>query len=119
LNKPEDKLLINLVKRLSASLWSTLAVVVVVSGVAVAISVQFFGLRVSGGLALYFVIWWILLFAILPFGIRSQVETGDVVAGSEPGAPAAPALQEKAIWTTLVSSVVLILVAAVFPLAGL
>ncbi len=119
MNKPEDKLLINLVKRLSASLWSTLAVVAVVSAIAVAISVQVFGLRVSGGLALYFVIWWILLFAILPFGVRSQVESGDVVAGSEPGAPVAPALQEKAIWTTLVSSVVLILVAAVFPLAGL
>lgn len=119
MSKPEDKLLINLVKRLSASLWSTLAVIVVISAIAVAITVQFFDLRVSGGLALYFVIWWILLFAILPFGIRSQVESGEVVAGSEPGAPAAPALQEKAIWTTLVSSVVLILVAAVFPLAGL
>ncbi len=119
LNKPEDKLLINLVKRLSGSLWSTLAVIVVTSAIAVAITVQFFGLRVSGGLALYFVIWWILLFAILPFGVRSQVESGEVVAGSEPGAPTAPALQEKAIWTTLVSSVVLILVAAVFPLAGL
>jgi predicted secreted protein len=119
LNKPEDKLLINFVKRLSASLWSTLAVVAMISAIAVTIVVQFFGLRVSGGLALYFVIWWILLFAILPFGIRSQVESGDVVAGSEPGAPTAPALQEKAIWTTLVSSVVLILVAAVFPLAGL
>jgi predicted secreted protein len=119
LSKPEDKLLINLVKRLSGSLWSTLAVIVVISAIAVAITVQFFGLRISGGLALYFVIWWILLFAILPFGVRSQVESGEVVAGSEPGAPSAPALQEKAIWTTLVSSVVLIVVAAVFPLAGL
>lgn len=119
LNKPEDKLLIRLVKALSASLWSTLAVVVVVSAIAVAIAVSVFDLRVSGGLALYFVIWWILLFAILPFGIRSQAETGEIVAGSEPGAPAAPALQEKAIWTTLVASIVLILATAVFPLAGL
>ena len=30
-----------------------------------------------------------------------------------------PALREKAIWTTLVASVVLVIVAAVFPLAGL
>ncbi|MCG7393913.1 DUF1467 family protein [Microvirga sp. ACRRW] len=112
-------LLIRFVKALSASLWSTLAAVAVISAIAVAIVVSGFGLRVSGGIALYFVIWWILLFAILPFGIRSQVETGEVVAGSEPGAPSAPALQEKAIWTSLVSSVVLIIVAAVFPLAGL
>lgn len=111
--------MINLVKRLSASFWSTLAVVIVVSAIAITIAVQSVGMRVSGGLALYFVIWWILLFAVLPFGVRSQVESGDVVAGSELGAPAAPALQEKAIWTTLVASVVLVLVAAVFPLAGL
>jgi predicted secreted protein len=97
----------------------TIAAVIAVSAVAIAVVVNWFGLRVSGGLALYFVIWWILLFAVLPFGIRSQVEAGEVVRGSEPGAPAAPALREKAIWTTLVASVVLVIAAAVFPMAGL
>ena len=111
--------MIGFVKRLAGSLWSTLAVVIAVSAVAVTAAVNAFGLRVSGGLALYFVIWWILLFAVLPFGVNSQAESGDVVKGTEPGAPALPALQEKAIWTTLVASVVLIIVAAVFPLAGL
>jgi predicted secreted protein len=119
LSKPEDKLLINLVKALSASLWSTLAVVVAIAAIAVTIAVTGFDLRISGGLALYFVIWWILLFAVLPFGVRSQAESGEVVAGTEPGAPSAPGLQEKAIWTSLVASVVLVLAAAVFPLAGL
>jgi predicted secreted protein len=119
LSKPEDKLLISFVKTLAGSLWSTIAVVAVVSGIAITVAVNAFGLRVSGGLALYFVIWWILLFVVLPFGVRSQVESGDVVQGSEPGAPALPALREKAIWTTFVASVVLIGVAAVFPLAGL
>lgn len=111
--------MINLVKTLAESLWSTLAVVIGVSAIAVVVVVNSFGLRVSGGLALYFVIWWILLFAVLPFGVRSQAESGDVVRGSEPGAPALPALREKAIWTTLVASVVLVMVAAVFPLTGL
>ena len=111
--------MISFVKTLAGSIWSTIAVVVVVSGIAVAIAVNAFGLRVSGGLALYFVIWWILLFAVLPFGVRSQVESGEVVQGSEPGAPSLPALREKAIWTTLVSSIVMVVVAAVFPLAGL
>jgi predicted secreted protein len=119
LSKPEDKLLINLVKRLAGSLWFTAAAIVVVSAVAISIAVSAFALRVSGALALYFVIWWILLFAVLPFGVRSQAESGEVIAGTEPGAPSAPALQEKAIWTTLVASVVLVIVAAVFPLAGL
>nr|WP_246388904.1 DUF1467 family protein [Microvirga mediterraneensis] len=111
--------MISVVKNLAGSLWSTIAVVVIISTIAVAISVSAFGLRVSGGLALYFVIWWILLFAVLPFGIRSQAETGEVVQGSEPGAPVLPELREKAIWTTLVASVVLVIAAAVFPLAGL
>jgi predicted secreted protein len=119
LSRPEDKLLAKLVKALASSFWSTLAAVVVVSAIAIALVVKVFDLRVSGGIALYFVIWWVLLFAILPFGIRSQSESGAVVPGSEPGAPSTPGLQEKAIWTTLVSSVVLILAAAVFPLAGL
>ena len=109
----------SLVKNLAGSLWTTLAVVVVVSALAVAVVVGVFALRVSGGLALYFVIWWILLFAVLPFGVRSQAEAGDVVRGSEPGAPSAPALREKAIWTTLLAAIVLVAVAALFPLAGL
>jgi predicted secreted protein len=93
--------------------------VIIISAIGIAIVVTAFDLRVSGGLALYFVIWWILLFAVLPFGIRSQVESGEVVAGSEPGAPSAPGLQEKAIWTSIVASVVLVGVAAAFPLTGL
>ena len=38
-------------------------------------------------LALYFVIWWMTLFAILPIGVKSQHEAGDVVPGSEGAAP--------------------------------
>jgi predicted secreted protein len=111
--------LVRLIKAIAGSIWATSAVVVAVSTAAVAIVVGFFGLRVSGGLALYFVIWWILLFAVLPFGVRSQAEAGEIVKGSEPGAPAAPALREKAVWTTLIASTVLVIVAAVLPLSGL
>lgn len=56
-------------------------------------------------IAVYFVMWWIVLFAVLPFGVRSQHEAGDVVPGSEPGAPVAPGLLKKALWTTLASAV--------------
>ena len=37
-------------------------------------------------IAIYFTIWWIVLFAILPWGVRSQHEDGEVVAGTDPGA---------------------------------
>jgi len=63
-------------------------------------------MNIVGGLALYFVIWWITLFAVLPFGIRSQHEAGDVVAGTEPGAPVLPGLVKKAVITSLIAAVI-------------
>ncbi|MCO5093207.1 DUF1467 family protein [Bosea sp. (in: a-proteobacteria)] len=63
-------------------------------------------MNIVGGFALYFIIWWITLFAVLPFGIRSQHETGDVVAGTEPGAPVLPRLLRKAVVTSLIAAVI-------------
>ncbi|QEL21489.1 DUF1467 family protein [Bosea sp. F3-2] len=63
-------------------------------------------MNIVGGLALYFVIWWITLFAVLPFGIRSQHETGDVVEGTEPGAPVLPGLLKKAAITSVIAAVI-------------
>ncbi len=57
-------------------------------------------------LAIYFVLWWVVLFAVLPFGVRSQVENGAVTRGTDPGAPAIPALKAKLAWTTVVSAAV-------------
>ncbi len=55
----------------------------------------------AGAIALYFIVWWITLFAILPIGIRSQHEDGNVAAGTEPGAPLAPMMLKKALWTSI------------------
>ena len=55
--------------------------------------------------AIFVTIWWILLFAVLPFGVRSQHETAEIVPGSDPGAPVAPRLVMKAFWTTGLSVV--------------
>jgi len=44
----------------------------------------------SLGTATYFIIWWLLLFAILPFGVQSQHELDDIVPGTAPSAPAPP-----------------------------
>ena len=107
------------IRFLAASLWTTLATVALLALLAVATAVRVFGLTAAGGMALFFVIWWIVLFAVLPLGIRSQAEAGEVSAGTDPGAPAAPALREKAIWTTLVADVVFVLAGALLPLAGL
>jgi len=57
-------------------------------------------------LAVYFIIWWILLFAVLPWGVRSQHEHGEFSAGTDPGAPVVPNLKRKLIWTTAIAAVV-------------
>ena len=57
--------------------------------------------------AIYVVVWSITIFAILPIGVRSQDEAGEVVPGSDPGAPALPRLAVKALITTAVSAVIL------------
>lgn len=69
-------------------------------------------------LAIFFTLWWTLLFAVLPFGVRSQHEGGSVTPGTEPGAPQSPALVKKALWTTLITTIVfaaLMLALSFFP----
>ncbi len=106
-------------RTVAAHFWGTLACVAVLSVAAIVLAMQLFGLRVSGAMGLYFVVWWIVLFAVLPFGARSQAEAGDVVSGTEPGAPAVPALREKALWTTVVAVAVFLLASGLLPLSGL
>lgn len=54
-------------------------------------------------LAIYFLIWWLTLFAVLPFGVRNQEEAGEVSPGTDPGAPAIHTLWRKLLWTTIIS----------------
>lgn len=56
--------------------------------------------------AIYFVVWWVVLFAILPWGTRTQEEEGEAILGSMPGAPAKPMLVKKAIGTSIVAAVI-------------
>jgi predicted secreted protein len=60
----------------------------------------------STAFAIYFVIWWITLFLTLPFGVRSQHEDGESVAGTDPGAPTMARMGRKLIWTTVISAAI-------------
>ena len=57
-------------------------------------------------LAIYFVIWWIVLFAVLPWGVHSQHESGEMAPGTDPGAPKLANIKLKLVWTTIVASLV-------------
>jgi len=109
----------NAIKLIATSQGATIAVILVMIAAAITVAMGLFGIGITGAIALYFVVWWIMLFAVLPFGVRSQIEDGDVVSGSEPGAPSAPLLVEKAIWTTIVAGLVFVLTVGLMPLAGL
>ncbi len=58
-------------------------------------------------IALYFVIWWTLLFAVLPIGVRSQIEADSVVPGSEGAAPERPMMLMKVAITSVLAAIVL------------
>jgi predicted secreted protein len=62
-------------------------------------------MTISSALAIYFVVWWVVLFAVLPFGVRSQHEDGGGVEGTDPGAPVTHGMGWKLIWTTIISAV--------------
>lgn len=55
-------------------------------------------------LAIFFIIWWLVLFAILPFGIRPQQDE-EILLGVERGAPAQASMKKKVLATTLVALV--------------
>jgi predicted secreted protein len=59
---------------------------------------------ISTAIAIYFLVWWVVLFTVLPWGVRPQ---GDGrAAGTDPGAPIIANLQLKLVWTTLLSSAI-------------
>jgi len=69
---------------------------------------------ITTAIAVYFVLWWVVLFAVLPWGVRSQEESGEVVPGTDPGAPTFPALWRKLMWTTISSGIMFVLGALLF-----
>ena len=56
--------------------------------------------------AVYFIIWWITLFAVLPFGLKTQAEAGEIVPGTHASAPATPRIALVAGVTTLIATLV-------------
>ena len=59
----------------------------------------------ASALVVYIVIWWVVFFIALPFGVRSPDEAGEaVLPGNAASAPVRPRLWLKVGITTLVSA---------------
>lgn len=54
------------------------------------------------GIMVYLVIWWTILFAVLPLGVRRVENPGK---GQERGAPERPQILRKAVITSIVAAV--------------
>lgn len=64
-------------------------------------------MSIVSALAVYFIIWWVVLFAVLPWGAHSPHERDEEVEpGHVPSAPSEPRLLLKFLATTLVSAVI-------------
>ena len=57
--------------------------------------------------ALYFILWWLVLFATLPFGLKTQDEDEDVTLGTVSSAPKGPHMLRAFVRTTIISALIL------------
>ena len=63
-------------------------------------------MQVFSYFAVYFIVWWLTLFAVLPFGLKTQAEAQEVVPGTVESAPARFRGGRVVLLTTLVSAIV-------------
>ena len=56
--------------------------------------------------AIYFILWWLVLFAMLPFGLRTQDDEGEVVLGTPESAPHGSHMRKTVIRTTIVAALI-------------
>ena len=57
------------------------------------------------GLAVYVIIWWLVIFMVLPWGVR-RIDPEDLGTGEDPGAPEKPRMVMKVAITTVISGVI-------------
>lgn len=64
-------------------------------------------MQVGTYFAIFFIVWWLCLFVVLPFKVRNQVDSGKWEKGTDPGAPAGILrLWPKLLITTALAAVI-------------
>lgn len=58
--------------------------------------------------AIWLLIWFLTLFAVLPFGVRTSHEAGhELVPGQADSAPTEPMIWRKLVWTTAIATLLM------------
>ncbi len=70
------------------------------------------------GTVTFVIAWWMVFLAVLPIGVRSQLEEGEMEEGTEPGAPVHHMLPKKALWATI-GAVVITVIAFLIGISGI
>ncbi len=60
-------------------------------------------MTITSAIVLFAMIWFLTLFVVLPIGLRTQGEEGDVVPGTPSSAPAGFVMRRKFIWVTVIA----------------
>ncbi|MCX8281711.1 DUF1467 family protein [Phyllobacterium sp. 0TCS1.6C] len=61
---------------------------------------------VATAMAVYFIFWWLVLFTMLPIGLRTQADEDDVVLGTTPSAPHKHRMGRIFLLTTIVTTII-------------
>jgi predicted secreted protein len=76
-------------------------------------------MSVTGGIVLFVVVWFLMMFIILPIRARSQADAGEVVPGTHAGAPADFRLKRTMLIVTLWAVLVWGILAAIISIEDL
>lgn len=68
---------------------------------------------ITSALVLYAVIWFVTLFVVLPIGLSTQGDEGDILPGTHAGSPARVSMKRKFVWTTVFATPIWALACAV------
>lgn len=70
-------------------------------------------MSITAAIVLYVVIWFVTMFVVLPIGLRTQGDEGEIVPGTHAGAPANFKLGRTMIIVTIIGTVVWAVVAGI------
>ena len=67
-------------------------------------------MSLTGSIVVFVILWWLILFMILPRNISSQKDKGYIIEGTDPGAPANPNIGKKLLLTTTITTILFAIV---------